>query len=89
MNQVYRCYTEKREGFQVEAGSLLRDLRDQLGITGLTRLRILCRYDSQGVSPEIDAIARQSWETAPYLPWSLSRVSTISGPIPAPSASES
>ena len=37
MNQVYRCYTEKRDGFQVEAGSLLRDLRDQLGITGLTQ----------------------------------------------------
>lgn len=31
MNQVYRCYTEKREGFQVEAGKLLQDLKEQLG----------------------------------------------------------
>ena len=67
MNQVYRCYTEKREGFQVEAGSLLRDLRDQLGITGLTRLRILCRYDSQGLSPEIYAKARQTVFSEPMV----------------------
>lgn len=51
MNQVYRCYTEKREGFQVEAGKLLQDLKEQLGIAGLTRLRILCRYDAQGLTP--------------------------------------
>ena len=67
MNQVYRCYTEKRDGFQVEAGSLLRDLRDQLGITGLTRLRILCRYDAQGLSPEVYAKARQTVFSEPMV----------------------
>jgi len=67
MNQVYRCYTEKRDGFQVEAGSLLRDLRDQLGITGLKRLRILCRYDAQGLSPEVYASARQTVFSEPMV----------------------
>ena len=50
MNQVYRCYTEKREGFQVEAGSLLRDLRDQLGITEVTPLQ--APLDDSGSLPE-------------------------------------
>ncbi len=58
MNQVYRCYTEKRQGFQVEANNLLRDLREQLGITGLNALRILCRYDAQGLSQEVYEKAR-------------------------------
>ena len=40
MNQVYRCYTEKREGFQVEAGSLLQGSAGSAwACTGLTRLR--------------------------------------------------
>ncbi len=52
MNQVYRCYTEKRAGFQVEVTGLLRDLKVQLGIRGLKKLRIFCRYDAQGLSRE-------------------------------------
>ena len=67
MNQVYRCYTEKREGFQVEATSLLRDLKDQLGIPGLTQLRILCRYDAQGLSPEVYAKARETVFSEPMV----------------------
>ena len=67
MNQVYRCYTEKREGFQVEAGKLLQDLKEQLGIAGLTRLRILCRYDAQGLSPEVYAKARQTVFSEPMV----------------------
>ena len=59
MNQVYRCYTEKRPGFQVEAGKLLQDLREQLGISTLTDLRLFCRYDAQGLSPETYQKARE------------------------------
>ena len=67
MNQVYRCYTEKREGFQVEARKLLQDLKEQLGIAGLTRLRILCRYDAQGLSPAVYAKARQTVFSEPMV----------------------
>ncbi|MDD6024738.1 MAG: phosphoribosylformylglycinamidine synthase [Oscillospiraceae bacterium] len=58
MVQVFRCYTEKRDGFQVEAGKLLQDLKEQLGIKGLTGLRIFCRYDAQGLTREIYDKAR-------------------------------
>jgi len=47
---VFRCYTEKREGFNVEAQSLRRDLRDFLGILNLQSVRIINRYDVEGIS---------------------------------------
>ncbi len=49
MNYVFRCYAEKRNGFDVEAGHLFQELHDQLGISALTGVRILCRYDVDGV----------------------------------------
>ena len=46
---VYRCFTEKRNGFNTEALALFRDLRDFLGIRTLLSVRILCRYDIEGI----------------------------------------
>ena len=46
---VYRVYVEKRPGFDVEAQALKRDLTDFLKIEGLQNLRILNRYDVEGV----------------------------------------
>ena len=43
MEQVFRCYVEKRPGFDVEAMGVMRELREQLGISALTGLRILNR----------------------------------------------
>ena len=67
MNQVYRCYTEKRTGFHVEADQLLHSLREQLGIDGLTGLRILCRYDAQGLSREVYEKARSTVFSEPMV----------------------
>ena len=50
---VYRIYVEKRPGLSPEAGSLLGDLRGFLGLTALKGLRILNRYDVEGVSREV------------------------------------
>ena len=36
MQKVYRCYTEKRKGFDVEAQGVLREARDNLGVSGIT-----------------------------------------------------
>jgi len=47
---VYRCYATKKRGFDVEAQGLLRELREQLGLTQLQGLTILNRYDVEGVS---------------------------------------
>ena len=55
---VYRCFSEKRPGFDVEARGLLKDLSDQLKIKTLTGVRYLCRYDAEGLSPEAYEKAR-------------------------------
>ena len=52
MAQVFRCYTEKRQGFDTEAKGLLSRLRTEEGIKGLQRVRILNRYDCQGIDEE-------------------------------------
>ena len=49
MNYVFRCYAEKRPGFDVEAGKVFQELREQLGIASLHGVRIFCRYDVDGV----------------------------------------
>lgn len=50
---VYRVYVEKKAPYDVEAQHLLEELRSLLGITGLTGLRFLNRYDVEGVSKEL------------------------------------
>ena len=50
---VYRVFTEKRPGLSPEAGRLLSDLRDFLDIKTLENIRILNRYDVEGISPEV------------------------------------
>jgi len=58
MSSVYRCFTEKRPGFDVEAQGVLRDLRGNLGVTAIEKLRLFSRYDIEGVSGEVYARAR-------------------------------
>ena len=36
---VYRCFSEKRPGFDVEARSLLKNLNEQLELSTLTGVR--------------------------------------------------
>ena len=60
MAQVRRIYVEKKPGFDVEAGGLLQDLRGNVGLTGLTRLRLVNRYDVAGLSDHEYAMARQT-----------------------------
>ena len=46
---VYRIYAEKKTPYAVEARALLEELRGLLNLPGLTGLRILNRYDVEGV----------------------------------------
>ena len=50
---VHRIYVEKRTEFAQEASALLADVRDVLGIKSVTGLRILNRYDVDGVDKEL------------------------------------
>ena len=60
MANVFRCYTEKREGFDVEARALLKDLTGTLGISHLTGVRLIHRYDAEGIDEATYAAARTS-----------------------------
>jgi len=57
-NQVRRIFVEKKKGFDVEAHGLFNDLRENLGIKGLSGVRVLNRYDISGVSGEEYAMSR-------------------------------
>ena len=50
---VYRVYVEKKAGFDHEAQSLLNEVRSLLGIESVTGLRLLNRYDVEGISREL------------------------------------
>ncbi len=50
---VHRVYVEKKPGYDVHAAQTLSELRDFLGISSLTDLRIINRYDVEGISAEL------------------------------------
>ena len=52
---VSRIYVEKKPGFDGEAKSLERELKTLLGIESLTGLRLINRYDVEGITPELFA----------------------------------
>src|SRR5699024_176193 len=46
---VRRIYVEKKPGLRQEAQSLLRELRTVVGVSALEDLRLLNRYDAEGL----------------------------------------
>ena len=50
---VYRVFVEKKPGLDLEAQALLNDARTLLGIQGLRQVRLLNRYDAEGLSEEL------------------------------------
>ena len=50
---VYRIYVEKKKAVASEAAGLLSDIRAFLGIESLEELRILNRYDVEGIDREL------------------------------------
>ena len=50
---VYRIFVEKKPEFACEANSLYNDLRSLLSLDNLTGLRILNRYDVEGIEKEL------------------------------------
>lgn len=47
---IKRLFVEKKKGFDVEARALCRDLKENLGLGGLKSVRIINRYDVEGMS---------------------------------------
>ncbi len=50
---VHRIYVEKKKNFQVEANGILHELRDMLGIKGVSNIRVVNRYDTEGITAQL------------------------------------
>ena len=64
---VYRIFVEKKPGLDHEARALLSDIRTFLGVTALTGLRILNRYDVEHVDEALFETARRTVFSEPQL----------------------
>ncbi|MCI9461399.1 MAG: phosphoribosylformylglycinamidine synthase, partial [Oscillibacter sp.] len=53
MNMVRRVYAEKKPALRLEAQGLLTELRTILGVSSLTGLRLVNRYDVENLSEEV------------------------------------
>ena len=49
---VYRIYVEKKPQFAVEGKAVLSDLKTALQIKGIKDVRIVNRYDAEGITKE-------------------------------------
>jgi len=59
-SKVKRIFVEKKKGFDIEAQSLFRDLKYNLGIKGLEYVRIINRYDVEGITEEEYILSRDT-----------------------------
>ena len=64
---VDRIYVEKKQGLDYEAKALLNDARTLLGIRGLENVRLLNRYDAEGLTEELFDYAVRTVFSEPQL----------------------
>ena len=64
---VSRVYVEKKAGYAPEAAALLKECRSFLGIEGVKDVRILNRYDVEGLAAELFAEAKTKVFSEPQI----------------------
>ena len=64
---VYRIYVEKKPALAQEAAGLLRDAREFLGIEALERVRLINRYDVEGIDKALFDVCRGTIFSEPQL----------------------
>ena len=67
MGKVYRCFVEKKPGYDVEASHLLAELKGTLGLKGLSGVRVIRRYDVEGVDQGAYGAARTTVLSEPQV----------------------
>ena len=75
---VSRIYVEKKPGFDVEAQQLRSELRTILGVKGLEGLRLVNRYDVEGIDEEL-------FQRCIPVVFSEPQVDTATAELPVPS----
>lgn len=53
MGNVRRIYVEKKSAYAVSAHELMHELKSYLGITDVSSVRVLNRYDIDNISDEV------------------------------------
>ena len=89
---VSRVYVEKKPGFNGEARALAAELRDIVGIQGLTGVRLVNRYDVEGIGEELFAACVPTVFSEPQsdtATFTLPRASISLGWTPFPASSTS
>ncbi len=76
---VYRVYVEKRDGLQVEAKALLGDIGAFLGISSLTGLRVLNRYDVENITEELFGYAKTTVFSEPQVDVTYDSLPDVAG----------
>ncbi|MBQ9964657.1 MAG: phosphoribosylformylglycinamidine synthase [Clostridia bacterium] len=64
---VYRVFVEKKKELASEAKSLLNDARTLLGITALTDVRVINRYDAENITDDLFEYAKKTVFSEPQL----------------------
>ncbi|MGM9665938.1 MAG: phosphoribosylformylglycinamidine synthase, partial [Eubacteriales bacterium] len=64
---VYRIYVEKKQGLENEANALLSEIKTFLGAKGVTKVRIINRYDVENITPELFSYAVKMVFSEPQL----------------------
>ncbi len=73
---VYRLFVEKKEAFAAEARSLLSDARTLLGIDSLEAVRVINRYDCEGISGDLFEYAGKTVFSEPQLDTITEKIDT-------------
>ena len=64
---VYRVYVEKKPPFAAEAKDMTEQLRTLYHLTGVEKVRVINRYDVEGISPELLETAKRTVFSEPQL----------------------
>ncbi len=64
---VYRVYVEKKQGLENEASALFSDIRTFLRIDSVERVRVINRYDVEGIDRELFDYAKKTVFSEPQL----------------------
>ena len=78
---VSRVYVEKKPGFDVEAQQLLHELQTILGISNLKSLRVVNRYDVEGISEELFETCISTVFSEPPIDYATSDLANIDNAV--------
>ena len=78
---VYRIFVEKKKELAHEAKALLADARTLLGITNLSDVRVINRYDAENISEELFDRAKTTVFSEPQLDIISDEIDTEGGVV--------